>query len=132
MVANHLRQFSADGASLVVGETWAGRVTRWNATSGAYLGLAGTFLSPMGVVQCGAGATAGVAATELLADRFGEVQLHIPTYLVVQMGIEKVPLSLLSLLYFFTFVTALRFPATVVASTGAAQHFSGTTTSPVC
>jgi hypothetical protein len=65
-------QFSADGATLVVGETWAGRATRWNATSGAYLGIAGTFSYPTGVVQCGARDAAGVVATEVLADRLGE------------------------------------------------------------
>ena len=67
-----LPQFAEDGTTLYVGETWAGRVSRWNATSGAYLGLAGVMQYPLGLQLCRAGTELRVVAAEFVTDRFGE------------------------------------------------------------
>lgn len=67
-----LPQFAEDGTTLYVGETWAGRVSRWNATSAVYLGLAGAMQYPLGIQLCRTGTELRVVAAEFVTDRFGE------------------------------------------------------------
>ncbi len=47
-------------------------MSRWNATSGAYLGLAGVVQYPLGLQLCRAGTELRVVAAEFVTDRFGE------------------------------------------------------------
>lgn len=67
----YIGQFSADGLTLVVGETWSARATRWNATTGAFIGIAGTLFYAVSALQCGVGLGAGIVAAEQVADRYG-------------------------------------------------------------
>ena len=58
----------------MVGETWAGRATRWNASTGDFLGLAGLFNQPMDVHLCledRDAAQSGVFATETTGNLLG-------------------------------------------------------------
>ncbi len=67
-----VRQFGEDGTKLYVGETSADRVTRWNATSGAYLGQVATVWSPLSVQLCRSG-TGGtdIITAEFVTDEIG-------------------------------------------------------------
>jgi hypothetical protein len=63
-------QMSADGESILVGETWAGRVTRWACGNGTFLGTVATMSYPLGVINCGVGAGAGIVAVESVASQY--------------------------------------------------------------
>lgn len=74
-VATYWRQFLEDGATIVVGEQWAGRVTMWNGTSGAFLGVLTTLDQPVSTAPCGVGLSMGIVALERdssLAGQLGE------------------------------------------------------------
>jgi hypothetical protein len=71
-----LTQFSADGVTLMVAEMWSARVTRWNATSGAFAGVVGDLYYPISISLCGTGQTSGLLAAESIADRYGAYTTH--------------------------------------------------------
>ena len=71
-----VRQFGEDGTILYVGETSADRVTRWNATSGAFAGVVGDLYYPISISLCGTGQTSGLLAAESIADRYGAYVTH--------------------------------------------------------
>lgn len=70
-----LRQFLEDGVTIVVGEQWAGRVTKWNGSTGAFLGVLATLYQPVSTAPCGVGLNTGIVALERdssLAGQLGE------------------------------------------------------------
>ncbi len=64
-----------DGVTIVVGEQWAGRVTKWNGSTGAFLGVLATLDQPVSTAPCGVGLNTGIVALERdssLAGQLGE------------------------------------------------------------
>ena len=57
-------QFSQDGFYVLVAEAFSNRVTKWNATTGAYIGSLGAGLyKPYDVMECWTGSGVGAVAT---------------------------------------------------------------------
>jgi hypothetical protein len=130
-------EFSQDGAYVLLAEAYSQRITKWNAATGAYMGLVGSgFRSPYDVTQCYTGTGEGSVTPDYFNNRIAVVSEAgvVTTYTPSVTGPTAVALlpgkgvlvasQAASSVVFLSSVTILTHPSSGTAVTPSSVDFS--------